>query len=259
MDTTLRRVLLIGMATALSVSALLGILVVLMGDFGGDSARVLGTSALVGLFSVLALPAGVLLDQGRNRSLARLALGLDALAFLLIEAALWNLTEEWKPALVVTLFAAALAELCTLQARSRPGESQTARLLVVVASTLAIVLALLLSAAVLDFGPSSGSFQLVAVVAIANFLLVLLQPIFRRLGEEPQRPVVAPAGGGHRLLLVVDRLPRRDLPGYVARPGSRGEIECAFNGSHDFAGAVAEAIRTLESEGSLVARVERLG
>ncbi len=257
MQTTLRRAILIGIAAALSASALLGIAVVLTGDLDGTSGRVLGTTALIGGFSLLALPAGVLLDQRRRQGIAWLSLALDAVAFLLIAAMLWEIGTEWKPALIFTIFAAALAEICMLQARRRAGESTAASMLVLVATVLALALALLLSAAVLDFDAGGASFQLVAVLAIANFLLVLLQPIFRRLGEEP-RHVAAPEGAGHRLLLVVDRVPRRELPGYVVRSGERREIECAFNGSHDFAGAVAEAIRTLESEGSLVERVERI-
>jgi MFS family permease len=257
-QTSLRRLGLLTIAGSLSLTALLAIVVLLTADFNRGSVNILATTALVALFSLLALPGGVLLDRGRNRRLAWTSLGLALLAFLLLEGQLWEAGPGWRPTGLAVIWAFALAEIAMLEARRREGESQAASIAFWAAGTLAVVIALILSAAVLDVvhGVAEGAaLRVLGVAAVANILLVLLQPILRRLGEEPAAPARE-----HRFVVAVDALPSTPPTerGYWLRSNGAKEIECALPG-RDFASAVAEAIRTLERSGARVERVERIG
>ena len=72
-----KRILLLGVAGLLSATALLAIVILLAGHFGSTQGKILGSTALLAGYALLALPAVVLLDQGRDR---RLALATASLA-----------------------------------------------------------------------------------------------------------------------------------------------------------------------------------
>jgi hypothetical protein len=78
-----KRLILLAVAVLLSGSALLAIAILLVGRFGGTEGRILGTTALLAGFGLVALPAVVLLDKERARRLAQTAVALDAIAALL--------------------------------------------------------------------------------------------------------------------------------------------------------------------------------
>ncbi len=258
MQTSLRRIGLLTIAGSLSLTALLAIVVLLTADFNRGSINILATTSLVGLFSLLALPGGVLLDRGRNRPLAWTSLGLALLAFLLLVGQVWDAGVGWRATGLAVIWAFAVAELAMLEARRRDGESRASSIAFWAAVTLAVMIGLILSAAVLDVvhDVAEGALlRVLGVAAVANILLVLLQPILRRLGEE-----TAGAAREHRFVVAVDALPSTPPGerGYWLRSNGATEIECALP-SRDFASAVAEAIRTLERRGARVERVERIG
>ena len=101
MDASLgKRLFLWGLGGSLSVTALLAIGILLFAEFDELAGRILATTALLGLFSLLSLPAGVLLDQGRFAPLAWASLGLNAVGFFLAMLLLWQedggSDTEWK-------------------------------------------------------------------------------------------------------------------------------------------------------------------
>lgn len=67
---SVRRGLLPAIAALLSVSAVLAVAILLLGDFGATEGRILATTAVLGGFGVLAVPGTLLADRGRARPLA---------------------------------------------------------------------------------------------------------------------------------------------------------------------------------------------
>jgi hypothetical protein len=119
---TLRRLFLLGVATLLSLSALLAIAILLVGRFGSTEGRILGSTALLAGYGLVALPAIVLLDKERARALALPAIAVTALAALVALVSVWSDSSSDTLGRTVgsaTIVALAFSQLCALTARRR--------------------------------------------------------------------------------------------------------------------------------------------
>ena len=235
-----RRLLLRGVVVSLVATAALAIVALLAGDFGETEGRILLTTASISFFSLLSLPAGVLLDQGRLRELALAGLALTAIAFLLALNLIWLAWDdaddfEWKALVIVTAAAGAFAQAEGVESRRRDGDPPWVGVVAAVSHVSVALLALLVSVAVLDEVEDDGFYRLLGAIAVANVLLVALQPVGRRMSAGR-----APAAA-HRLVCTVEG-------------GSRVEREIA---ARDFAAAAERAIRDLERSGQRVVAIER--
>src|SRR5919204_1847559 len=92
----LRRLLLRIVVVALCTTAALAIIALLSGRGEGEW-RILATTTAISVAALLAVPAGVLLERGRARLLARASAGLTALAFALTLALIWH--DAWSDSL----------------------------------------------------------------------------------------------------------------------------------------------------------------
>lgn len=230
------RILLLAVVVSLSAAALLAIGILLFGEFGDTEGRILGTTALIAFYGLLALPAGVLFDQARLAGLATTLLALAAVGLSLALAAIWSgepPEELGKSVATVTAFAAALTQTSALAARRRERDPRVVRRLFAVSVALAVVLAALVTAGAWAEIDRQGYFRIVAALAVLDALLVALQPILA---------LTRPVGGVHRLRVL-------------AEPG--GEIVATVEAA-DFAAAAAKAIRAIERNGGRVLRLERI-
>ena len=109
----LRRALLIATIAALSLTALIAIVALIAAEFGETELRVLATTAGFGFATLLAMRGTVLLDQGRHQTLARVVIGLSALAFVIELWPVWINSDDsapWKSYVFVIALAVALAQ-----------------------------------------------------------------------------------------------------------------------------------------------------
>ena len=254
--TALRTVFLRVVVASLSVTAVVAIVALLVGDFGETEGRILLTTASIAFFSLLSLPAGVLLDQGRLAPIAWAVFGLSAAGLLLALEIVWVEWDDprdavWKALVVVAAFDAALAQIAATQSRRVPSDPAWVIRLAQLSAASGLLLAALISLAALLEIDHDGYYRALAAVAVATVLFALLQPILRRTAT-PQT-----AGDTFRLVCVLDGPPDR-LPGesYRERGGVSTEIECEL-AARDFAAAAATAIRELERSGARVTRLER--
>ena len=234
----LRRLLLVGTVTALSLTALFAIFALLAGSFDETQVRILATTGGFGLASLLAMPGTRLLEQGRHVDLGRLVVSLAALSFVLELWAVWIATESatsWKAFGVAVSFTVAVAQIANSLARRRPSDPDSIRLLGLGAGVCAIVLALLVSNAALAEVDDSGYYRFLGVVAVLDVLLASLQPVVRRFG--------APAAPSSRASGFVCVL----ADGRRVRPPSS---------AHDLPSAVAAALRDFERRGERVRTIE---
>ena len=84
------RVALIALLGALAMNALIGIIIVLKGDFGDTEGKLLGTTFGLALFTVLAIPSTVQLGRGRFYALAGFGISVSVIAFILAVSAIWS-------------------------------------------------------------------------------------------------------------------------------------------------------------------------
>ncbi len=84
------RVALIALLAALAMNALIGIIIVLKGDFGDTEGKLLGTTFGLALFTVLAIPSTVQLGRGRFYTLSGFGISVSVIAFILAVSAIWS-------------------------------------------------------------------------------------------------------------------------------------------------------------------------
>lgn len=223
--------------TSLAATAALAIGVLLLGDFGETEGRVLATTLAISVSGLLALPAAVLLEQGRSTVLAGATIALTTASFVTFEYLLWLAEDNengWK--LVGTLAAATAAstQASALTSRTRPGDRQSVRAVYISAIGVVLIVAAMVIVAIWNEIDDGGYYRALAALAVLNVFLIVVQPLLRRLHSEPR--------GGFRVRIATEQ-------------GSIDEFELS---GRDFAGAVADAIRKLERDGRRVIRVERL-
>jgi hypothetical protein len=236
-NAKLRRLLLVGAIVALSVTAIIAIVALLVGDFADTELRVLATTGGFGLSSLIAMRGTALLDQRRHIALGRAVIALSALSFLIELWILWLDDDNdlaWKSYVCSISIAVAAAQIAGMLGRRRATDPAWIPRLVWAAGTTAVVAAAMGWAAAIGEIGRAGYYRVVGAVVVLNVFLVMLQPVLRRLGK----PGAAIEGSGRRFVLVL-------------ADGSRIDREAA-----DLPAAVARALREAEQSGRRVTRIE---
>jgi hypothetical protein len=231
-----KRLFALVLVLALCTSALLAIGILLLGEFDETQARILVTTALLGFFSLLALPGGVLLDQGRFSALAWMAIGLAAFSFVVAMNLTWGDVESenlWQVAGSATAVTGAFSQAATVTSRRRDADTPGVAVLYLLSLGSVSLLALLILIALWEEVEGEGFYRFVGAVAVLNLLLVLLQPVARRLSGAPSAPrPERPSGATYQLAFTLRGIPEQR--------------------------AVQEARLALERGGAKVEKVERL-
>jgi hypothetical protein len=172
------------MAVCLCVCGGLAVLFLLFGRFEGASWRILTTTVLLGLYSLLALPGAMLLDQGRTSVLAWSAILLSALAFLwsfrIVWSGLGDADGSWRLLVTLTACGTAVSQVCATTARRRETDPVTVGRLYGVSNLLAYTLAAMVTLAAWDaLGAGPLFWRLLGTVAVLDLVSVLLQPVLR--------------------------------------------------------------------------------
>jgi hypothetical protein len=223
-----RRLLLRGIVAALTATALLAVGILLFGDFGETEGKILGTTAMLAGYGLLALPAGFLVDQRRFAWLAWAVLGLAAAGFAVAATTVWTEAGETlgKATLTVTVFAVAAT-----QAAAQLAGRRTTRALFAASVALVLAVAVMASAAAWGEIDSSVYYRLLGAIAVLDVLVVALQPI-----------------------LAVGRRQRRAFALRVRL--ADGDWVSTSVEAADFAGAAAKALHAAQSNGGRPVAVE---
>jgi len=227
-----KRILLLGVAGLLSATALLAIVILLAGHFGSTQSKILGSTALLAGYALLALPAVVLLDQGRDRRLALATASLAAAGAAVALAGIWSGSELLgKTVGSVTAFALAGTQISALTARRRDADPAVVRRLFVASCALALVAASCF-AVFIWIQPNGSLFpRLFGSLVVLDLLLVALQPILAR---------ARPAGPVRRFRVAA----------------ADGELVTVTVEGGDLGSAAAKAIRSAERDGRRVVGLE---
>jgi hypothetical protein len=225
-----KRLFALALVVSLSASGLIAIAILVFGEFDDTSARILATTGLIGLFSLLSLPAGVLIDRGRALTLAWILVVLAAASFLVAMTLVWGDVDDdkgWKTALTLGLFTGAFSQTAATTSRRRETDTTGVDLLYLASIVGAFLVAGLSTLAAWKEIDDSGYYRGLGALVVANLLTVLLQPAARRMSGRPEPP----SERRWTVVFTVDRMPSE--------------------------AAADEAKRTLERHGLRVERVER--
>jgi hypothetical protein len=121
-DINFKKIFLIGLIVSLSIGALLGIIIFLVGNFGEIQIRILLTTLIIGGFSLTGLCCSTLLEKKGFSALAIIGMILSVCGFLFITSLIWEIINwnsfdaVWKVMiiLIVLAFSTAHASLLLL-------------------------------------------------------------------------------------------------------------------------------------------------
>lgn len=231
-----KRILSFAVVGSLCATAALAIAILLFSEFHRTQGRILGTTALIALAGLLALPAGILFDQGKAVRLARVVVILSVTGCALALAETWTNNPPdalGKAMATVFVFALASTQTAALTARRSERDPHSVRRLFVVSLALAVIIASMVAIAVWAEVGLELYFRVLGALVVADALAVVLQPILARTSRAPEV---------HRLRLLVD-------------PGGARVVEVEAT---SFAAAVAKAIGTAERNGARVREIVRI-
>ncbi|MBK7933421.1 MAG: hypothetical protein IPK01_07925 [Acidobacteria bacterium] len=180
----LKRVFLYLLITSVAISALLGIGVILFGNFGELEVRVLLTTLTVTVTSILGLACGAYYETGRGRNLPLAGIVLSLVSALMVFLIIWNVLDDNSNFIKATLTAVMLAVSCShlsllsiARLDRRFAWSQIAAFVFV-----AVLDAILLY--ILWFEPTSDSDLVSRIIGVLSILIAsitVITPVFHKL------------------------------------------------------------------------------
>lgn len=187
---------------SVGLSALLGILAVLIGDFGEFEVRVLLTSLTISAASLCGLSCGAALEAGRARGLPISGIALAVLAALMVIVGIWGEFHPdvyWKSTATVSIFAIACSHMALLLlSRLAPRYAWANWAGGIAVFSVVIILSVMLWGDV-DEEPL---FRLLGVAAILDGAITILIPILHRLSRAD---VALHSTSGNANLSEIDR------------------------------------------------------
>lgn len=164
---------------SLTVSALVGIFILLRGKFDDTDGQILLTTLMVGIFSVTSLANIHSIDSDKNyyRIFSWISIVLSVVAFILIAILIWdsNITW-WKPAVIFSILAIASAHISLLL----PKEQKKQTIKIMIKFTIGFIVLVTGMLVYLTIGSSTGGdffFRLLGVFAILDVLGTIISPI----------------------------------------------------------------------------------
>ncbi|MGZ4291350.1 MAG: hypothetical protein ACXVQQ_02015 [Gaiellaceae bacterium] len=186
-----RRTLLIAVAVLLCAAALFAIGVLLVGHFGRTEARILGTTAVLALMSLVALPAVMLIERRRALLFADVAAVTAAVAAGFAVATVWAPGDLLGKLTATVVTVAVLGtQAGALLARQGPGDPHIVHRLYLASLVTGSILAALIITLTWAQFESPGYGRVMGSLAILDALFVALQPLLARL-----RPPMTPRPG----------------------------------------------------------------
>lgn len=183
----LKKIFLYTLIGSVAVSAVLGIGVILFGEFGEFETRVLMTTFTITLTSILGLTCGAYYESKKARGLpvAGIAFSLTAaaLGIYMIWVGDGGVAAIWKSAGTATLLATSCSLLCLVSLATLDRRFMWSRYLIYSAVTLLSAILLF----ILWFEPESSSDvmgRVIAVLSIVIAALTVMTPVFHKLSQK---------------------------------------------------------------------------
>ncbi|MFZ2537634.1 MAG: hypothetical protein WAX04_01880 [Oscillospiraceae bacterium] len=188
-DSKLKKIFLITMIVSLSISALIGILVILVGNLGEMEARILGTTLALGGFSLVGLCCSTIYDKPKYKIFSAAGMVVCILAFVHSTLLIWQAygidNWEWPLKLLVSfiIISLSMGQISILLLINY--KNKKARNVLWITIGLICVVGFMLLAMVYDLidGGTEVFFRFLSVFAILDALGTITTPILKKIGE----------------------------------------------------------------------------
>lgn len=183
----LRRLFLYALIASVATSALIGIGVLLFGDFGEIEIRVLMTTLTVTVTSIFGLACGAYLETGRGRYIPITGIVLSIASALMCFLIIWDVLDDSeafvKAYVTSTILAAGCAHMSLLSLARLDRKFSWTR--IAAAASLALLSVILLY--IIWFEPDGGSDLIYRVLGVLGILLAsitVVTPVLHKLSSK---------------------------------------------------------------------------
>jgi hypothetical protein len=179
-----KRIALWFLIVSVAISAVLGIIAILTGNFGKFEIRIIFTTLTISAASIGALACGAAGEAGRYKTLSTIGIGVAILAAVLLIAGIWfepSGDQYWKFTASTSVVAAATAHACLLSL------AKLARRFAWLRPLALVTIYLLATFIVLSiyFEPTSDfGLRLIGTTSIIVAAITIITPIFHRLSRD---------------------------------------------------------------------------
>jgi len=185
-NVNFKKVFLITMIVSLSIAALVGIAIILIGRFGEIEARIFFTTLAIGGFSLTGLCSSVLYDKNRYMILAGLGMLVAVLGFLFTTVIIWgDLLDSnlglWKTTIIFIILSVGIAH-SSLLLLIKSEKTAVNTFLSLTLLFIFIVAAMLIYMILVEFDVNDIIFfKVLAVFAILDALGTIVTPILYKV------------------------------------------------------------------------------
>ncbi len=173
---------------ALSVSALIGILIFLVGDFGETEVRLLLTTLTIGGFSLTGLCSAIIQNRSGLKAFSITGMLISIIGFLITICTIWvlfELDDIWKAVLISIILSTAIAH-ASLLLQIRYNTDNIKYSLIGTIVFIAFVALMLIKSTLTEFDESEFYFRLLGVFSILDVLGTIVTLILNRLAERQE-------------------------------------------------------------------------
>ncbi len=182
--TSLKKVFLITMLVSLSISALIGIFVFLVGNFGYTELNILLTLLALGGYSLTSLASSALYERNKSNPLALSGVVISVVGFLYTVLGIWEIFEfndsRSKLLIIFVILAASIAH-ASLLLLIKPCNRFVRGTLAATMVFIAIIVELLIVLVFKDFDVGDFYIRLLGVFAILDALGTFVTPILNKV------------------------------------------------------------------------------
>ena len=182
-EHSFKKAFLISMIVSLSISALIGIVIFLLGSFGEIQTRILLTTLTIGGFSLAGLCSAILYDKNRFVIWGVLGMILSFIGFLVITAIIWEifrLNSVWEFGLTLIVLSFTFSHTSLLLLIN--SERRSVKSALVTTLVFITLVALMILSMIWEF-VHYGQFtvRLFGVFAILDVLGTIVTPILHKI------------------------------------------------------------------------------
>lgn len=185
---SIKKPFLVVLIIALSISALIGIFIFLLGDFGDTEARILFTTLAIGAYSLTGLCCAALYEKRKSGLLAPLGMIISVAGLLYTVALIWELSsfmvlDDSLKVLVILIVLAFSTAHSSLLLLITPARTLVTTLLAATILFIAIVALMLITLVFDTVNENVGEFyyRLLGVFAILDVLGTIVTPITNKI------------------------------------------------------------------------------
>ncbi|MDI1243436.1 MAG: hypothetical protein PSX80_16100 [bacterium] len=183
----LRRIFLVSLIASVATSAVIGIGVLLLGNFGSVEVRVLMTTIVITIVSVLGLACGAYIEVRGGKLLPYAGIALSIVAGLMSVFIIWDVLDDdelfIKSFLTATLLAAACSHLSLLSLARLDQRFSWTR----ISAVICVVMLCAILLFILWFEPAGDSDLIYRVLGVLGILLAsitVVTPVLHKLSSD---------------------------------------------------------------------------